>query len=92
MKFYSPENNTRGTTSNLTTKVKKQQNHRYSEKSKFSGRKEPIAANARKGDRVHIKSEGSKHELRDVYVVLETNGENVSIVKLMLMIQIKLRS
>ena len=64
-------------------KAKKQQNHRHSEKSKFSGRKEPSGANARKGDRVHIKSEGSKHELRDVYIVLETNGENVSIVKLL---------
>ena len=64
-------------------KAKKQQNHRYSEKSKFSGRKEPSGANARKGDRVHIKSEGSKHELRDVYIVLETIADNVSIVKLL---------
>ena len=64
-------------------KSKKQQNHKYSEKSKFSGSKEPRAANARKGDRVHIKSEGSKHELRDVYIVLETMADNVSIVKLL---------
>ena len=63
--------------------TKKRENHKYSEKSKFSHSNVPKDANAKKGDRVFVKIEGGKHQLRDMYVVVEIKDDKVTIVKLL---------
>ena len=62
---------------------KKENNHKYSEKSKFDDCKNPISADALKGDRVYLKKEGGKHNVRDLYVVIKSDAEEVTIVKLL---------
>ena len=58
-------------------------NHKYSEKSKFPNAKEPTPAHAEKGDFVFLKEDGSKHKLRDTYVVLECKGDKVILTKML---------
>ena len=67
-----------------TDKMKKKlENHKYSEKSKYPSSKEPIDAKAQKGDLVYLKEERGKHNLRDPHLVVDSQGENVEVVKML---------
>ena len=61
----------------------KEDNHRLSEKSKSPKCKEPVPAEAEKGDYVFLKEDGGKHQLRDLYLVIESNGEKLTLVKML---------
>ena len=62
---------------------KKLENHPYSEKSKYPCMKESLDAKAVKGDCVYLKSEGDKHNLRNKYLVLDSDEHEASIAKLL---------
>ena len=69
---------------NLKEKMeKKSENHKYSEKSKFPSCAEPLDAKAAKGDFVHLKDDGDKHNLRDTYIVLSSKKDLLTLVKLL---------
>ena len=70
---------------NLANKKMEQKtkNHKYSENSKFRGCIDPSSAGAIRGDRVYLKEDGSKHSLRDLYVVTASDSKNVTLVKLL---------
>ena len=87
--LFSREQNT-GENINLDDKglaerkmEQKLKNHKYSEKSKFHDCKNPDSADAVKGDRVYLKKDGGKHNIRDLYVVVKADTDNVTIVKLL---------
>ena len=61
----------------------KEENHRLSEKSKFPKCKEPVPAEAEKGDYVFLKEDGGKHQLRDIYLVIESSSEKLTLVKML---------
>ena len=59
------------------------ENHKASEKSKYPKAKEPLLANVEKGDFVFLKEDGGKHKLRDLYLVLECQGDKVILTKML---------
>ena len=61
----------------------KNENHKYSEKSKYPRGTEPTKAGAEKGDFVFLKEDGGKHKLRDPYLVLKCEGDNVILTKML---------
>ena len=63
--------------------AKKSENHKYSEKSKFPSCAEPLDAKAAKGDFVHLKDDGDKHNLRGTYIVLDSNEDLLTLVKML---------
>ena len=66
-----------------TKKMLKEENHKFSERSKFPKSKEPSKANAEKGDFVFLKEDGSKHQLRDLYLVVKIEEDNVTLMKML---------
>ena len=61
----------------------KQINHGHSEKSKFHKAPESKSAKAERGDFVHIKTDGSKHKSRELYLVSSADRNKASLVKVM---------
>ena len=58
-------------------------NHKHSENSKFKGYSDPSSAGTVKGDRVYLKEDGGKHNLRELYVVTASDDQSVTLVKLL---------
>ena len=54
---------------------KRTENHKYSEKSKSKGGEPAAKAPVSIGDIVHIKMEGSKHKVRDFYLVMNVDHD-----------------
>ena len=61
----------------------KNENHKYSEKSKFPDHNEPTSARAKKGDYVHLKDDGGKHTSREQYLVTDSDEKTVKLLKLL---------
>ena len=62
---------------------RKLSNHKHSEKSKFPNCEEPSDADVEVGDLVHLKNDGSKHNLRDTYIVLEHHQDKIKLAKML---------